>query len=170
MPRSWETVLSSSLQALPVAEHVSTKPMINLVRGPKNSGKSTFARTLLNRLSIRCASLYTTGHLIIYIALCRYRRVAFLECDLGQSEFTPGGVVALTVINQPVFGANFHSANSSFAQGWCDRPAVHTSYFATPGTLHWLNIAPLISFALPGCYSCPDADVSPRPSIRHIFG
>ncbi|KAI0059362.1 hypothetical protein BV25DRAFT_1860655 [Artomyces pyxidatus] len=89
MPRSWETVLSSSLQTHPVAEHVSTKPMISLVRGPKNSGKSTLARTLLNRLSIR------------------YRRVAFLECDLGQSEFTPGGVVALTVIDQPVFGPPF---------------------------------------------------------------
>jgi len=33
--------------------------------------------------------------------------VAFLECDLGQSEFTPGGMVALCVIQQPVFGPPF---------------------------------------------------------------
>ncbi|KAF4615916.1 hypothetical protein D9613_011282 [Agrocybe pediades] len=60
-----------------------------IVKGPKNSGKSTFARTLMNRL------------------LQSYRRVAFLECDLGQSEFTPGGMVALNIISKPVFGPPF---------------------------------------------------------------
>ncbi|KAG2365296.1 hypothetical protein BDR07DRAFT_1399466 [Suillus spraguei] len=49
-------------------------------------GKSTFARTLLNRL------------------LARFQRIAYLECDVGQSEFTPGGLVALNVIENPVFG------------------------------------------------------------------
>lgn len=34
----------------------------------------------------------------------RYRRVAFLECDLGQSEFTPAGMVALTIVDKPLFG------------------------------------------------------------------
>ena len=34
----------------------------------------------------------------------RYENVAFLECDLGQSEFTPGGMVSLHVLSQPVFG------------------------------------------------------------------
>lgn len=34
----------------------------------------------------------------------RYRRVAFLECDLGQSEFTPGGMAALNILDKPVFG------------------------------------------------------------------
>jgi polynucleotide 5'-hydroxyl-kinase GRC3/NOL9 len=34
----------------------------------------------------------------------RYRRVAFLECDLGQSEFTPGGMVSLNVVESPIFG------------------------------------------------------------------
>lgn len=37
----------------------------------------------------------------------RYRRVAFLECDLGQSEFTPGGMVALSLVERPVFGPPF---------------------------------------------------------------
>ncbi|KAF8164297.1 hypothetical protein BJ912DRAFT_1068415 [Pholiota molesta] len=60
-----------------------------IIKGPKNSGKSTFARTLLNRL------------------LGSYRRVAFLECDVGQSEFTPGGMVALNIISTPVFGPPF---------------------------------------------------------------
>ena len=34
----------------------------------------------------------------------RFHRVAYLECDLGQSEFTPGGMVSLNVLEQPVFG------------------------------------------------------------------
>ena len=37
-------------------------------------------------------------------ASIRYQRVAFLECDLGQSEFTPGGMVALNVVSSPLFG------------------------------------------------------------------
>lgn len=36
--------------------------------------------------------------------LSRYRRVAFLECDLGQSEFTPGGLVALNLVENYAFG------------------------------------------------------------------
>ncbi|KAK2465839.1 hypothetical protein APHAL10511_001480 [Amanita phalloides] len=62
---------------------------VYLVKGPKKSGKSTFARTLLNRL------------------LLRFERVAYLDCDLGQSEFTPGGMVALNVIQDPCFGPPF---------------------------------------------------------------
>jgi len=34
----------------------------------------------------------------------RYQRVAFLDCDPGQSEFTPGGMVALNIIQNPMFG------------------------------------------------------------------
>ena len=34
----------------------------------------------------------------------RYKKVAFLECDIGQSEFTPGGMVALNIIDAPFFG------------------------------------------------------------------
>lgn len=34
----------------------------------------------------------------------RYQKVAFLECDVGQSEFTPGGMVSLNVVSSHVFG------------------------------------------------------------------
>jgi polynucleotide 5'-hydroxyl-kinase GRC3/NOL9 len=56
-----------------------------LVKGPKKCGKLTFARTLLN------------------ILLTHYARVAYLECDIGQSEFMPSGMVALNVLSNPVF-------------------------------------------------------------------
>ncbi|KAK6992172.1 fungal-specific transcription factor domain-containing protein [Favolaschia claudopus] len=89
LPSSWETAFNSLSPS---------DTGVYLVKGHKNSGKSTFARTLLNRL------------------LCRYRRVAFLECDLGQSEFTPGGMVALNVIERPVFGPPFtHPTLPNFA-------------------------------------------------------
>jgi hypothetical protein len=57
-----------------------------LVKGPKRSGKSTFARATLNNL------------------LNRYEKVAWLECDLGQGEFSPGGVVGLWTIDAPILG------------------------------------------------------------------
>ena len=33
--------------------------------------------------------------------------MAFLECDIGQSEFTPGGIVALSIVERPIFGPPF---------------------------------------------------------------
>ncbi|THH10562.1 hypothetical protein EW146_g8330 [Bondarzewia mesenterica] len=83
LPPTWETALSAVFTAS------SSKPTVSFVQGPKNSGKSTFARTLLGRLTMR------------------YRKVAFLECDLGQSEFTPGAMVALIVVDRPIFGPPF---------------------------------------------------------------
>ena len=85
LPPSWSETLErcTSILQIPEAQDVCN---VYLVKGPKNTGKSTFARTLLNKL------------------LETYERVAFLECDLGQSEFTPGGMVALNVISRPVFG------------------------------------------------------------------
>jgi len=59
------------------------------VKGPKRSGKSTFARATLNNL------------------LNRYEKVAWLECDLGQGEFSPGGVVGLWIIDSPILGVSF---------------------------------------------------------------
>ncbi|KAG8931236.1 Polynucleotide 5'-hydroxyl-kinase grc3, partial [Tulasnella sp. 418] len=88
MPDSWSSVLeeiaTSTDSAAPSQQHI-----VAIVKGAKRSGKSTFARTLLNRL------------------LSKYRHVAFLECDVGQSEFTPGGMVSLHVIAHPLLGPSF---------------------------------------------------------------
>jgi len=80
MPLSW----SSSLAKIPVPPDHSNPTF--LIKGPKRNGKSTFARTLLNKL------------------LMHHKRVAFLDCDPGQSEFTPAGFVSLHVVAQPIFG------------------------------------------------------------------
>ncbi|KAH8100156.1 hypothetical protein BXZ70DRAFT_940620 [Cristinia sonorae] len=87
LPDSWKVGLSSAIpESIPETDY-SRK--VFFVKGAKKTGKSTFSRTLLNRLSTK------------------YRRVAYLECDPGQSEFTPGGMVALNIVANPVLGPPF---------------------------------------------------------------
>lgn len=62
----------------------STKshPPVVFICGAKNSGKTTFSRHLLNTF------------------LLRYKRVAYLDTDVGQPEFTPPGCLSLTIIDE----------------------------------------------------------------------
>ena len=106
VPASWEAAFSASLLSSAHEAAGLSKPPVLLVKGQKNSGKSTFSRSLANRLCSRYAVRHGCG-LRTRLLDSRYRRVAFLECDLGQSEFTPGGMVALNVIEQHVFGPPF---------------------------------------------------------------
>ncbi|KAF4582699.1 Polynucleotide 5'-hydroxyl-kinase grc3 [Pleurotus pulmonarius] len=84
---SWNTALSSSEP--PPSSSSSSITGVFLVKGPKKTGKSTFAVTLLNKV------------------LSQYTKVAFLECDIGQSEFGPAGMVSLHVLDKPVLGPAF---------------------------------------------------------------
>ncbi|TSL61239.1 Polynucleotide 5'-hydroxyl-kinase NOL9 [Bagarius yarrelli] len=60
-----------------------------LVCGAKNAGKSTFNRHLINSLLNHTAS------------------VEYLECDLGQTEFTPPGCLSLITVTEPLLGPPF---------------------------------------------------------------
>lgn len=60
--------------------------VVTVVCGAKGVGKSTLARYLTNRL------------------LSRHGRLAFLDCDVGQPELTPPGLVSLTVLDTPLLG------------------------------------------------------------------
>jgi polynucleotide 5'-hydroxyl-kinase GRC3/NOL9 len=82
---------SSSLMKFPVM----WEDCLNTIRkdlnvlcilGARNSGKSTFARYSMNKL------------------LSVYERIAFLECDPGQSEFTAPGMVSLNIVSKPCIG------------------------------------------------------------------
>ncbi|CAM9445586.1 unnamed protein product [Laminaria digitata] len=57
-----------------------------LVCGAKGVGKSSMCRFLVNRL------------------LGRHPTVAYMDCDLGQPEFTPPGQVSLHLLDAPVVG------------------------------------------------------------------
>ncbi|XP_023690702.2 polynucleotide 5'-hydroxyl-kinase NOL9 [Paramormyrops kingsleyae] len=70
------------------AEEPDGCPVI-LICGAKNTGKSTFNRHLINTLLNHTAS------------------VDYLECDLGQTEFTPPGCLSLSSISEPLLGAPF---------------------------------------------------------------
>jgi hypothetical protein len=72
----------------------SDEPMVIAVVGPKNAGKSTFARLLCNRL-----------------LNVPYGRVIFLDSDIGQCEFTPHGAVSLKAVTSPLLGPPYsHSS------------------------------------------------------------
>ncbi|CCA67460.1 hypothetical protein PIIN_01290 [Serendipita indica DSM 11827] len=80
-PYSWKA-------SLDIAHTYPESPRI-LIQGPKGSGKSMLSRMLVNRL------------------LSRFKQVAYLDCDVGQTEFTPEGMVSLHLLTQPVFGPPF---------------------------------------------------------------
>ncbi|KAG0164071.1 Polynucleotide 5'-hydroxyl-kinase grc3 [Apophysomyces sp. BC1034] len=84
-PLSWELSVSRLIEV----EKDYRTPAISVICGSKKVGKSTFGRYLVNRL------------------LNTHKRVAFLESDLGQTEFTPSGTVALHILDSPILGPPF---------------------------------------------------------------
>lgn len=74
---------------------------------------SNVGESLAESVSVRERMFYMDSH---RFHLSRYRRVAFLECDLGQSEFTPGGLVALNLVENYAFGESMHP--QSHIRGW----------------------------------------------------
>ncbi|KAL6626883.1 hypothetical protein ACP70R_030609 [Stipagrostis hirtigluma subsp. patula] len=76
VPPDWASALS-------LASSHPTPPVV-VVCGPKNSGKSTFSRLLLNAL------------------LPRYGRVGYLDTDVGQPEFAPPGCLSFHVVDEAI--------------------------------------------------------------------
>ncbi|KAH0468594.1 hypothetical protein IEQ34_003627 [Dendrobium chrysotoxum] len=74
VPQQWADALD--------AISTSRSPPIAVICGPKNSGKSTFSRLLLNSL------------------LERYDRVGYLDTDVGQPEFFVPGCLSLHLVDE----------------------------------------------------------------------
>uniref|UniRef100_H3GHP9 Uncharacterized protein n=1 Tax=Phytophthora ramorum TaxID=164328 RepID=H3GHP9_PHYRM len=72
-----------------------------VVCGGKGVGKSTFCRYLVNRL------------------LAKFDTVAFLDTDLGQSELTPSGLVALHALTTPLLGPGFSHMKNPVRSFFC---------------------------------------------------
>ncbi|ORX92775.1 hypothetical protein K493DRAFT_338632 [Basidiobolus meristosporus CBS 931.73] len=88
-PESWVDGVQRLINGAHVpADAINSVPII-VVCGTKGVGKSTFTRFLSNSL------------------LNEYKDIAYLECDIGQSEFTPNGLVSLNLVSNPVFGPPF---------------------------------------------------------------
>uniref|UniRef100_A0A7N0V291 Uncharacterized protein n=1 Tax=Kalanchoe fedtschenkoi TaxID=63787 RepID=A0A7N0V291_KALFE len=75
------TISSEWVEEAAKIAYDSVATPVTVVCGAKNCGKTTFSRYLLN------------------VLLQRYRKVAYLDTDVGQSEFTPPGCLSLTVID-----------------------------------------------------------------------
>ncbi|KAI8331337.1 Pre-mRNA cleavage complex II protein Clp1-domain-containing protein [Chlamydoabsidia padenii] len=74
-------------------DHSVPVPSVSIICGTKNAGKSSFARYMVNRL------------------LKSHQRVAYLDTDVGQAEFTPSGLVSLYLIDTPLLGPPFTHPN-----------------------------------------------------------
>jgi hypothetical protein len=81
-------IIPESYRGIASDVSASNGPVV-LAIGGNNCGKSWFCRLLINLL------------------LNKHEMVGFMECDVGQSEFTIPGVVSLHLITEPVFGPSF---------------------------------------------------------------
>jgi len=63
-----------------------------LICGAKGVGKSTYLRYLVNRFLSTEKNGVESGH----------NEVAILDCDAGQPEFSPPGLLSLTIVNKPI--------------------------------------------------------------------
>lgn len=77
IPQEW----SDATQSI-VNNYVSSSPAIAVVCGPNNCGKTTFSLHLVN------------------VLLQRHKKVAYLDTDVGQTVFTPPGLLSLTIIDE----------------------------------------------------------------------
>ncbi|KIO29173.1 hypothetical protein M407DRAFT_21741 [Tulasnella calospora MUT 4182] len=96
-PAQWMDAISQLVELPASGPRFEIPRTVALVRGPKRSGKSTFARTMTNSM------------------LSRYEQVAYLDCDIGQPEFGPPGTVGLYIIEVPNFGLPFTHPRRPFA-------------------------------------------------------
>lgn len=77
--------LSFSLSPTEKSDLHDLKGIVCVV-GQVNSGKSSLCRYIANRM------------------LSTFEKVAYLDCDLGQPEFTPAGMLSLTILDEPLLG------------------------------------------------------------------
>ncbi|XP_043429608.1 polynucleotide 5'-hydroxyl-kinase NOL9 isoform X2 [Prionailurus viverrinus] len=107
--RLTESALSAMEELVTVSCEVDGCPVI-LVCGSQDVGKSTFNRYLINQLlnSISC--------------------VDYLECDLGQTEFTPPGCISLLNITEPILGPPFTHQRTPQKMVYYGKPSCKNNY------------------------------------------
>uniref|UniRef100_A0AC34FIB6 Polyribonucleotide 5'-hydroxyl-kinase Clp1 P-loop domain-containing protein n=1 Tax=Panagrolaimus sp. ES5 TaxID=591445 RepID=A0AC34FIB6_9BILA len=78
----------------------TSRKTVAMIIGPKDSGKSTVSKEICNVfLSTRPRDGYS---------------IYYLDCDVGQSEFTPPGLLSIVKVDKPFFSAPFASQIRTF--------------------------------------------------------
>ena len=80
---------SSFVLRLLLLSHFTGVPLVVLVTGEKDMGKSTFTRYLVNRATDQLESNYA---------------VTYFDCDIGQCEFAMSGCLSYVHLQSPLFG------------------------------------------------------------------
>ncbi|KAJ9080810.1 Polynucleotide 5'-hydroxyl-kinase grc3 [Entomophthora muscae] len=89
-PEAWtDSCLAFAQTASDYVQGDSSEYPTAVVSGTKNSGKSIFSKLLVNKL------------------LASFPAVAYINCDIGQTEFTAPGVLALHFLTEPILGPPF---------------------------------------------------------------
>ena len=84
----WNTAVNNILNEVSadkLCEEQSGKNRV-LICGAKNVGKSTFAKYICNRI----------------LSINEFETVALLDCDVGQPELSPPGLLSLTILSKPL--------------------------------------------------------------------
>ncbi|KAJ1658301.1 Polynucleotide 5'-hydroxyl-kinase grc3, partial [Dispira simplex] len=85
----WRCTMDKICEYSRCRNNQSSRPLQILVAGSKGVGKSTYLRCLVNRL------------------LATHPRVAVIDTDLGQAEFSPPGMISLNVVTDLLLGPSF---------------------------------------------------------------
>jgi polynucleotide 5'-hydroxyl-kinase GRC3/NOL9 len=115
-----------------------------MICGPKSSGKSTFAKLLINRLVTSGMPVFeqTTAASV----KPRTSDVAFLDIDPGQPEYSPPGQLSLIYITEPNFGPPYSHPDASNAKRECIRAhSIASNSPATDTALYMACVIDLLS-------------------------
>ncbi|XP_057952159.1 polynucleotide 5'-hydroxyl-kinase NOL9-like isoform X2 [Malania oleifera] len=82
IPKEWSDAAETIAR-----DSITSPPPIALICGARGCGKSTFSRFLVNTFLSRSS---------------KYERVAYLDTDVGQTEFAPPGCLSLSVIDKEI--------------------------------------------------------------------
>lgn len=94
-PPEWNEALSKS------SSSTGSKTSTIMICGPKSSGKSTFARLLVNRILSSIAPDPKSP------TITKWTGVALLDLDPGQPEYSPPGQLSLIHVQELNFGQPF---------------------------------------------------------------
>ena len=111
IPESWRIAaskISSSSAPSSLSTFTSTSASKTLICGAKGVGKSTYLRYLVNK------TLTDNKHKQKHI----HNAVAVLDIDCGQPEFSPPGLLSITIITKPLLSPPPANLTTSHAKAY----------------------------------------------------